>query len=167
MATIYRRWRTVEGLIVDLLTWISFNEIPFPDTGSLEGDLRALSRSIVALYRDDIRFRTMIETIVAGATRDSAAERALHDFFAERNAGAAVIVERAIARGELPPETDGIELIARAGGAGLLPDARRTPITRYRARRPRRGRRPRRRPRRRLRKHRPDRCHAPLGRVFK
>ncbi|WP_439677916.1 TetR-like C-terminal domain-containing protein [Embleya sp. MST-111070] len=115
VATIYRRWRTVEGLIVDLLTWISFNEIPFPDTGSLEGDLRALSRSIVALYRDDIRFRTMIETIVAGATRDSAAERALHDFFAERNAGAAVIVERAIARGELPPETDGIELIAALG----------------------------------------------------
>ncbi|MFI1585331.1 TetR-like C-terminal domain-containing protein [Embleya sp. NPDC020630] len=115
MATIYRRWRTVEGLIVDLLTWISFNEIPFPDTGSLEGDLRTLSRSIVALYRDDIRFRTMIETIVAGATRDSAAERALHDFFAERNAGAAVIVERAIARGELPPETDGIELIAALG----------------------------------------------------
>lgn len=115
VATLYRRWRTVEGLIVDLLTSISFDEIPFPDTGSLAGDLRALSRSIVGLYRDDIRFRTLIETVVAGATRDATAERALRDFFTERNAGAAVLVERAIARGELPADTDGVELIAALG----------------------------------------------------
>ncbi|WP_406290332.1 TetR/AcrR family transcriptional regulator [Embleya sp. NBC_00896] len=112
VATVYRRWRTVEGLIIDLLTLLGATEVPFPDTGSLSGDLRGLSRSIVALYVDNTRIRSLVESVVASATKNARAAEALHDFFALRSERAAVIVERAVERGELPPDTDGVELIA-------------------------------------------------------
>ena len=46
-ATIYRRWRTKEDLVADTIAEISRAEISPADTGSLEGDLRAMLRTIV------------------------------------------------------------------------------------------------------------------------
>lgn len=112
VTTVYRRWRTVEGLVVDLLTRLGTTELPFPDTGTLADDLRAFSRSIVALYLENATIRALIETVVAAATKNPRAAEALHEFFADRNKRAAVIVERAVGRGELPGDTDGVELIS-------------------------------------------------------
>jgi AcrR family transcriptional regulator len=47
-ATIYRRWRTKEDLVADTIAEISRAEVTPPDTGSLEGDLREMLRTIVA-----------------------------------------------------------------------------------------------------------------------
>ena len=46
-ATIYRRWRTKEDLVVDTIAEISRAEVSPADTGSLEGDLRAMLHTIV------------------------------------------------------------------------------------------------------------------------
>lgn len=112
VATVYRRWRTIEGLVVDLMTTLGATQVPFPDTGSLAEDLRGLARSIVTLYVDNAPIRALVETVVGTATKNPGAAEALHDFFAVRNERAAAIVDRAIARGELPPDTDGVELIS-------------------------------------------------------
>ncbi|MDT0276327.1 TetR/AcrR family transcriptional regulator [Blastococcus goldschmidtiae] len=48
-ATIYRRWRTKEELVVDTVSDLNAEQASTPDTGSLEGDLRQLLRSMVAL----------------------------------------------------------------------------------------------------------------------
>ncbi len=48
-ATIYRRWRTKEALVVDTIADLNAAKAEHPDTGSLEGDLRALLRSMVTL----------------------------------------------------------------------------------------------------------------------
>ena len=40
-ATIYRRWRTKQDLVVDTISDLNRAEASPPDTGSLEGDLRA------------------------------------------------------------------------------------------------------------------------------
>src|SRR5690242_9938962 len=48
-ATIYRRWRTKEDLVVDTVADMNAAEVSETDTGSLEGDLRAVLRSLVAL----------------------------------------------------------------------------------------------------------------------
>lgn len=112
VTTVYRRWRSVEGLVVDLLTRLGTTQLPFPDTGALDDDLREFARSIVALYESNATIRALIETVVAAATKNPRASEALHDFFADRNQRAAVIVERAVARGELPRDTDGVELIS-------------------------------------------------------
>jgi AcrR family transcriptional regulator len=47
-ATIYRRWRTKQDLVVDTISDLNRAEATPPDTGSLEGDLRAMLRSLVA-----------------------------------------------------------------------------------------------------------------------
>jgi AcrR family transcriptional regulator len=48
-ATIYRRWRTKEELVVDTVSELNAVEAEPVDTGSLEGDLRVLLQSLVAL----------------------------------------------------------------------------------------------------------------------
>src|SRR3954464_11010422 len=48
-ATIYRRWRTKEDLVVDTIADLNREEAAAPDSGSLEGDLRAILRSLLAI----------------------------------------------------------------------------------------------------------------------
>jgi len=48
-ATIYRRWRTKQDLVVDTISDLNRAEAAPADTGSLEGDLRAMMRSLVSV----------------------------------------------------------------------------------------------------------------------
>src|SRR3954465_3000736 len=48
-ATIYRRWRTKQDLVVDTISDLNRAEDAPIDTGSLEGDLRAMMRSLVSV----------------------------------------------------------------------------------------------------------------------
>src|SRR4029450_1434343 len=48
-ATIYRRWRTKQDPVVDPISDLNRDEAAPPDTGSLEGDLRAMMRQMVAM----------------------------------------------------------------------------------------------------------------------
>src|SRR3954462_3685739 len=48
-ATIYRRWRTKQDLVVDTISDLNRAEATPPDTGSLEGDLRVMLRSLVSV----------------------------------------------------------------------------------------------------------------------
>lgn len=114
LATLYRRWRNVEGLVVDLLGEVGTREVPIPDTGSLKGDLRALAAGIAGLYARP-RYRALVEGMVAAAVRSPAAAAALSEVFAGRNRLAGAIVERAAERGEVPPGTDAAAVSAAVG----------------------------------------------------
>jgi AcrR family transcriptional regulator len=46
-ATIYRRWRTKEDLVVDTIAELNRAQLAVPDTGTLEEDLRSLLHSAV------------------------------------------------------------------------------------------------------------------------
>jgi AcrR family transcriptional regulator len=46
-ATIYRRWRTKQDLVVDTISALNRDEAAPPDTGSLEADLRLMMRQMV------------------------------------------------------------------------------------------------------------------------
>ncbi len=48
-ATIYRRWRTKQDLVVDTISDLNRTEATPADTGSLEGDLRQMLRSLVGV----------------------------------------------------------------------------------------------------------------------
>ncbi|MFG2138831.1 TetR/AcrR family transcriptional regulator C-terminal ligand-binding domain-containing protein [Streptomyces sp. NPDC048650] len=113
LATLYRRWRGVGGLVCDLLTWLSA-DVPLPDTGSLPGDLHALSRSIGTFYGDE-RMRALIEAVVSAAARDPQAAMVLRTFFADRLKLAGEMVDRAVDRGELPADTDPERVMAALG----------------------------------------------------
>jgi AcrR family transcriptional regulator len=48
-ATIYRRWRTKQDLVVDTISDLNRAEATTPDTGSIDGDLRAVMHQMVAM----------------------------------------------------------------------------------------------------------------------
>ena len=112
--TVYRRWGSVGQLVVELFAEAAGVQIPVPDTGSLEGDLRALARSAVAVLTDP-RSRAIFDVVVREAVHDPAARGALTTFFAGRVANAEPIVARAVDRGEVPADTDAAEVIRQLG----------------------------------------------------
>ncbi|MFJ8675843.1 TetR/AcrR family transcriptional regulator [Streptomyces sp. NPDC093589] len=113
LATLYRRWRCVEGLVCELLADLSAG-VPLPDTGTLPGDLRVLARSVAGLYADE-RMRSLIAAVVSAAARDPQAATVLRDVFDDRLKLAADLVRRAVERGELPADTDPEAVMAALG----------------------------------------------------
>ena len=101
-ATIYRRWRTKQDLVVDTISDLNRDVATPPDTGSLEGDLRQMLRSMVSVITGPTGAATLslLSTIPH--------QPALADAF--RNGPLAVwresfdqIWQRAEQRGEIPP----------------------------------------------------------------
>jgi AcrR family transcriptional regulator len=58
-ATIYRRWRTKEDLVVDTIAELHQMGAATPDTGSLEGDLRQLLHSLVSVVNGPLGAATL------------------------------------------------------------------------------------------------------------
>jgi AcrR family transcriptional regulator len=103
--TVYRRWPTKADLVADAVRERAQQLVPVPDTGTLAGDLRALARSIAGNIGSDVGTR-MARTLIAAAVVSDEIAATQREFWAERFALTGAIVERAIARGELPPRTD-------------------------------------------------------------
>ncbi|MEX2986200.1 TetR/AcrR family transcriptional regulator C-terminal ligand-binding domain-containing protein [Streptomyces sp. C36] len=116
--TLYRRWGGVEGLVADALDFAGEDSWTPPDTGSLEGDLRALALEIVETFTDPASAAAPTAFIAAAFQSDRAAD-ALRGFYAERFARCAPLIERAVERGEAPPATDA-GAVVRAVSAPLF-----------------------------------------------
>jgi AcrR family transcriptional regulator len=58
-ATIYRRWRTKEDLVVDTIAGLEEQGLDSPDTGTLEGDLRSLMRTLVTIINGPLGAATL------------------------------------------------------------------------------------------------------------
>ena len=107
--SIQRRWGTREKLILDALLAYSSEQLPIPDTGSLRNDLVAFAQSL-AVYLSTPIGQTLTRTMgVADDDAVLAAGRA--DFWQTRYDAARVIVDRAVARRELPGGTDPLLVI--------------------------------------------------------
>ncbi|GGN97997.1 TetR/AcrR family transcriptional regulator [Nocardia rhizosphaerihabitans] len=111
--TVYRRWRGPEGLVADALARAADQSWPIPDTGSLVDDLRGLTELLRTGFTDPEASPVAAAFVTAGMQHPDAAA-ALRSFYAARHAEAAVIIERAIARGELTPGVDGTEIVRLA-----------------------------------------------------
>ncbi len=111
--TVYRRWPTREALVLDALLDRSADQVAIPDTGTFAGDLRALLDAVVANITSRAG-RAILLTLCAEAPHSDALGALRHDFWSARFEVSAVIVERAIARGELSPTTDSKWVIEQA-----------------------------------------------------
>ncbi|KNB52346.1 TetR/AcrR family transcriptional regulator [Streptomyces caatingaensis] len=109
-ATIRRRWRSVQGVIIDLLAQHS-GSLPTPDTGDLRQDLHELARAI-ADYHASPRSRNFIEATIVAAAHNPQVSDIVRDAFTARTEQVTCIVTRAVARGELSPDVDAREVIA-------------------------------------------------------
>ncbi|MGD9996695.1 MAG: TetR/AcrR family transcriptional regulator [Ilumatobacteraceae bacterium] len=103
-ATIYRRWSSKEALMLD--AWMSFSPTMLvPDTGSLRSDLQALFVGIDRPLNDPTLQRVFPQMIAAAKINPEVRE-AYRTFVAERRRPVRTVLERAVERGELPPDTD-------------------------------------------------------------
>ncbi|HEX5595700.1 MAG TPA: TetR/AcrR family transcriptional regulator [Micromonosporaceae bacterium] len=109
--TIYRRWRDVGGLLADVLAEATGDDWAPPDTGSLEGDLRAVNREVYAALAADPPITT---ALIAASFRSEQAAQALQDFWADRYDRCSVIVQRAVKRGEISDGTHPRRLLIAA-----------------------------------------------------
>ncbi|MGL6234207.1 MAG: TetR/AcrR family transcriptional regulator [Segniliparus sp.] len=101
--TIYRRWTTRENLLFDAMTARSSDAIPPADTGSTRDDFLALTRAGAA-YLDSPVGRTALHAATLKA--DDAYNTARTAFWQSRIRALSPVVDRAVARGDLPAETD-------------------------------------------------------------
>jgi AcrR family transcriptional regulator len=118
--TLYRRWGSKGRLVGEALLERARPLVPTPDTGALRSDLERLLLEGGALLRTP-PVRAMFEVLLSEFADPSAEiARARDRFFAAHLAEAQTIVDRAVARSELPPGTDPAALVELVIGPALL-----------------------------------------------
>jgi AcrR family transcriptional regulator len=115
-ATLYRRWPSKAELVVDAIICTAHeHKTSLPDTGSLLGDLRALSTA-GPREPDEMRNRIMIGLVTALPQHPDLAAIVRERLMGPRLAVLRQVFERAAERGEIPPERD-LDLLAQVGPA--------------------------------------------------
>ncbi|MFE0104553.1 TetR/AcrR family transcriptional regulator [Streptomyces sp. NPDC059009] len=102
-SSIYRRWGTLEALLMDVVVSRLTEDSPMPDTGSLSGDLSALA----AKAAEDVSgpdglalLRTVVTALAAGPDGEAARDH----YLAARSEQLQAMLDRARARGEAAPD---------------------------------------------------------------
>jgi len=104
-ATLYRRWKSKEALVVDAIGSV-MRAVPVPDTGAIETDFQRLLRSAATMYADPAT-GLLLSGLVAAMQRSVPIGAAVRSgFVATWRDAVRVIVRRAIARGELPRQAN-------------------------------------------------------------
>jgi AcrR family transcriptional regulator len=108
--TIYRRWPTLDDLLVDALTTWSLEAIPGPDNGSIETDLLALGRELADQLNGGVG-RQVAAVVLTAGLRSAQLGEATRRYFDQQAIRAIPLVNRAIDRGELQANTDANALL--------------------------------------------------------
>jgi AcrR family transcriptional regulator len=103
--TIYRHWANRSALVIDACSRMTDGQEAPPDTGSLEGDLRAILTDIAGLL-GTARWSSILPSIVDAAEHDpefaGLHSRIQHGHAAPLRAA----LDRAALKGEIPPAAD-------------------------------------------------------------
>jgi AcrR family transcriptional regulator len=100
--SLYRRWGDVGSLLLEVAVGQLSREHPLPDTGSLDGDLRAWAQKVAAGLRSrrgSALFNVIASSAAQGSNRDSSRVRAM----APRIKQIEEMLDRAHERGEPAP----------------------------------------------------------------
>ena len=104
-AALYRRWRSKGDMAGECLAAVGITITEVEDTGSLKGDIRALLFSIRRVLRHPL-VRRILPDVHAEIARSPDLRAAVRPFQARRREQVRLVVDRAIARGELAPSVD-------------------------------------------------------------
>jgi AcrR family transcriptional regulator len=117
-ATIYRRYRSKDELITAAVAGL-VSEIAVPDTGRTRGDLLALMRGAVDVYRRSVEAAVM-PSLVEAMSRDAELARLVREgFLARRRSALRAVLDRGIERGDLRADLD-IDLVLDVLGGPLF-----------------------------------------------
>lgn len=104
-ATIYRRYPSKLELVITAAYVVADEDSPKPDTGTLRGDLVVALRNLCRKMNDTVLGRT-IRTVIGDSTRNAELNEMHQEFVRSRRRGTVDLLQRAMARGELRPDTD-------------------------------------------------------------
>jgi AcrR family transcriptional regulator len=105
-AALYRRWRSKQQMLIDLVDQLAIAAVLPPDTGSLHGDLIAIADEAIAVLSNP-SVRRVIQSLVAEARHSPELAAVLTDrFINPRRLAGDQMLRRAIERGEISPDTD-------------------------------------------------------------
>ncbi|SDU77346.1 TetR/AcrR family transcriptional regulator [Jiangella alkaliphila] len=104
-ATLYRRWASKDELALAAAEALFGLEVRVPDTGTLLGDLTEVYTDLLRLA-GGAEGRAFFRLAATEAGRDPRVGELYRISLGNRLAEAGVIFDRAIARGELPPDVD-------------------------------------------------------------
>ncbi len=101
--TIYRRWSSKLALVIELLDQLS-ESAPLPDTGSIHSDIAALYRR----YATNIPSAggPIIPALIAESLYNDELAGIVRTYIMARRRQAMSMFDRAVARGEIEPDTD-------------------------------------------------------------
>ena len=106
-SAIYRRWPSKEQLTGELIARLGVrSRDDVPDTGTLRGDIRIILGEMVLWFDDRRTGRAFADLVAQAMRRPALAEVLLRAFGEPRRARVSVVLDRAVARGELDPGAD-------------------------------------------------------------
>jgi AcrR family transcriptional regulator len=103
-ATIYRRWASREALVLDAAATL-VPQPDVPDTGSVRDDLIALMHGAFEAAEHPQK-QPLMAALTAEAAVNPEMKRLLREYTQRRRDSSAIVVRRAIERGELAADTD-------------------------------------------------------------
>jgi AcrR family transcriptional regulator len=113
--TIYRRWPTLDDLLIDALMEWSHDAFPAQDTGSIETDLLALGRQLADVLNGGVG-RQVVALVLTAGLRSAQLRETTRRYFDHQAERAIPAVTAAIERGELPANTDAGALLTTFRG---------------------------------------------------
>jgi AcrR family transcriptional regulator len=137
-AAIYRRWPSKAAVVADAIAhWRrGLGSVQPPDTGSLRGDIDALAAAAPGLDDYEVGTMKVVIGVATAATNDPVLAAALDELvLSQPRRMISVVLENAVARGEIPARRD-LALIADAAlGLNVLRALTGRPIDRVFVRR--------------------------------
>lgn len=137
-AAIYRRWPSKAAVVAEAIAhWRrGIGSVQPPNTGSLRGDIEAIAAAAPDLDDAQLGIVKVVVGVAAAATRDPVLAAALDDLvLSQPRRMIAVVLDQALARGEIARDRDPSLIADAALGLSLLRVMTGRPIDRIFARR--------------------------------
>jgi AcrR family transcriptional regulator len=137
-AAIYRRWPSKAAVVADAIAhWRrGLSSVQPPNTGSLRGDIDALAAAVPEMDETEVGMMKVVIGVATAATNDPVLAATLDELvLSQPRRMINVVLDNAVARGEIPPGRD-LALIADAAlGLNILRAITGRPIDRVFVRR--------------------------------
>jgi AcrR family transcriptional regulator len=103
---VYRRWTSKLEMVLEAVAEVAGQRLSLPDTGSLRSDLEFVLRLMAHALEHPLASQ-IIPDLLAEAGRDPQMAQTLHQALRDAQKDVGVqLVDRAVARGEVPADTD-------------------------------------------------------------